>query len=363
MDRRKFCHRMATLGGVLALAPLLEACGPPATPESSPQPPSATGSPEPQATPTPTATPAPTATLDPAMAAVALVRTTDRAEGVLRAIELLGIDSVGGKRVLLKPNFNSADEAPGSTHPDVLRTLVSSLNNMGARSITVGDRSGMGDTRQVMEDIGVFELGEELGFETLVFDELGQSEWEMIDRDDFHWAIGFPVPRMLLEAECVVQTCNLKTHAYGGHFTLSLKNSVGFVAKLHGGRDFMSQLHRTDDQRRMIAEINAAYEPALIVVDGVEAFVDGGPDVGTRAATEVVLAGTDRVAIDAIGVAILRLFGTTRAVSRGRVFEQEQIARAVELGLGVDAPEKIAFVTGDAESEAYAAQIRDVLLA
>ena len=41
----------------------------------------------------------------------------------------------------------------------------------------------------------------------------------------------------------------------------------------------------------------------------------------------MVLAGTDRVALDAVGVAILRMFGTTREVSRGRVFEQEQIAR------------------------------------
>ena len=68
----------------------------------------------------------------------------------------------------------------------------------------------------------------------------------------------------------------------------------------------------------------------------VEAFVRGEPGTGTSAATGIVLAGTDRVALDAVGVAVLRLFGTTDEVSRGRVFEQAQIARAVELGLGVD---------------------------
>ncbi len=113
----------------------------------------------------------------------------------------------------------------------------------------------------------------------------------------------------------------------------------------------------------MIAEINTAYAPALIVLDGVEAFVKGGPATGTQAPTEVVLAGTDRVAIDAVGVAILRMFGTTHEVSRGRVFEQEQIARAVELGLGVDAPERITLVTGDADSADYAERVRAVLLA
>jgi hypothetical protein len=41
--------------------------------------------------------------------------------------------------------------------------------------------------------------------------------------------------------------------------------------------------------------------------------------------------------------------------------ELELIARAVELGLGVDGPGKIQFVTGDAESETYAAQIQEML--
>jgi uncharacterized protein (DUF362 family) len=75
------------------------------------------------------------------------------------------------------------------------------------------------------------------------------------------------------------------------------------------------------------------------------------------------LAGTDRVAIDAVGVAILRYFGTTPAVSQGAIFEQEQIARAVELGLGVDSPAKIELLTDDPASAAYARQIQEILKA
>jgi hypothetical protein len=62
-----------------------------------------------------------------------------------------------------------------------------------------------------------------------------------------------------------------------------------------------------------------------------------------------------------VGVAILRHFGTTPAVSQGRVFAQAQIARAVELGLGVDGPERIQLLTGDAASAAFAALIRPLL--
>jgi uncharacterized protein (DUF362 family) len=292
---------------------------------------------------------------------VALVATTDRAAGVRRAIELLDLQTIGG-RVLLKPNLNSADPAPGSTHPDVLRALLDALR-MGATSIKIGDRSGMGGTRQVMRQTGVMDLAAEFGAETVAFDDLPEADWQLVNGDGFHWSQGFPVPALLRSVDAVVQTCNLKTHRHGGHFSVSLKNSVGLVAKTWRGHEYMSELHASPDQRKMIAEVNVAYDPALVVVDGVEAFVSGGPDEGVTVGTGVVLAGTDRVALDAVCVAVLRLHGTTADVARGRVFEQEQIARAVELGLGVDSEAKIALSVDDDAGAEYAARIREVLVA
>jgi uncharacterized protein (DUF362 family) len=298
-------------------------------------------------------------------ARLAFIKTNNRAEGVREAIDLLGINPVAGKRVFIKPNFNSSDPPPGSTHPDVLIALVTALKKLGAQAITVGDRSGMGDTRQVMEQIGVFKLAEEMGFDALVFDELTPEDWVMIPPSSGHWKNGFPFARPCLEAEALVQACCLKTHRYGGHFTLSLKNSVGMVAKRHPqvDHDFMQELHTSSHQRRMIAEINAAYTPALIVLDGVEAFISGGPDVGELVIPEVVLAGTDRVAVDAVGIALLRYYGCKTEAGRGKIFEQEQIARAIELGLGVDNPEKIEFLTVDPDSAAYSEKIKEILLA
>jgi uncharacterized protein (DUF362 family) len=361
---------MASAGGALMLSPLIESCTSSESPPSQSAPTAASTIP-PTALPNPTTPPTPDPTAVPvtptptgSTARIALIKTQDRAEGVRRAIDLLGINPISGNRVLFKPNFNSADEAPGSTHADVLREMVIKLTDMGAQAITMADRSGMGNTRAVMKRKGVFDLADEFGFDAVIFDELADSDWIMQQSGDFHWSQGFPVPRLLLDTECVVQTCNLKTHRFGGHFTLSLKNSVGFVADKLGGYNYMGELHSGDGQRKMIAEINTAYTPSLIVMDGVEAFLDGGPDTGTKAATGVVLAGTDRIAMDAIGVAILRLFGTTPEVSQGKIFEQAQIARAVELGLGVGSPDEIELITADmdTESQAYADQIRAMLL-
>lgn len=294
------------------------------------------------------------------MTKVALVKTRDRGEAVRRAIDLLGFNSVHNKSVVLKPNFNSADPAPGSTHNDTLRSLVLALQQLGAKQVTLAERSGPGDsTRTVMEKKGIFSMARELGFIIANLEEAGPEGWGRVEPEDSHWSQGFHFPRIYLEAESTVQTCCLKTHAYGGHFTLSLKNAVGLVPL--AGYPYMKELHSSPYQRQMIAEINTAYSPDLVVMDGVEAFVDGGPARGTRVDAGVMLASADRVAIDAVGVAILRLLGTTPEVSRGPIFEQDQIARAAKLGLGVSSAKQIQLITGDAESEACARKIGDIL--
>lgn len=296
-------------------------------------------------------------------ARVAFVKTSHRATGVRRAIDLLEANTVRGKDLFIKANFNSADPTPGSTHTDTLAALIRTLRAMGAGPLTLGERSGMGNTRQVLDAMKVFDLARELDIHPVILDELPATEWELQQPQDTHWPRGFALPRPALHAGGIVQTCCLKTHRFGGHFTLSLKNSVGLAAKRLPGDtyNFMSELHGSPHQRRMIAEINAAYHPDLVVLDGVDAFVNGGPDIGTIVHAQVVLAGIDRVAIDAVGVALLRHHGTTPEVSAGRIFEQEQLKRAVELNLGVGSPDHIDLITGDAESAKYAEAIRAMM--
>ncbi len=369
LERRDFLLWSARAVGGLLFTPLIQACQrlsliePTTSPTHSSIP-----TIEPSNTPTSAVTVSPqiSPTVVADIARVAFVRTRDRVQGIQRALSLLDQNSVAGKHILLKPNFNSDDPAPASTHPDTFQTLIKSLHQMGASGITVADRSGMGDTRRVMKNLGVFDLANKLGFDTMVFDELTNNEdWQLLKIDGDHWENGFPVPRRLLEADAIVQTCCLKPHRFGGHFTLSLKNSVGMVGKHmgRGGYNYMTELHTSPYQRSMIAEINAVYDPALIVLDGVEAFIDKGPDTGTKAWGEVILAGTDRVAIDAVGLALLRYLGYNGVAAEGPIFAQEQISRAVELGLGIDSVEKIEFMTDDADSAAYVNQIRQVMLA
>ena len=340
ISRRDFVHAATATGAALALS----ACAPVAA-----------------NLPLPTTTPAPADVAT--RARVALVRTSDRTEGLRRLLTLAEVPDVAGKHIVIKPNFNSADPAPGSTHPDVLRGTVQALQAAGAQRITVADRSGMGNTRQGMAQLGIDALAEELGFDLVALDELGADDWEIVELPGSHWSRGFPFPKLVGEADTIVQLCCLKTHRFGGHFTLSLKNTIGLVGKYLPGEsyNYMNELHDSEHQRTMIAEANVPYTPALVVMDGVAAFVSGGPDRGELVDAQVMLAGSDRVALDAVGVALLRHFGTTPQVATGPVGAQEQIARAVELGLGLATAEQIDLVSDEADADELIAAVHEIL--
>ena len=285
---------------------------------------------------------------------------TDRIGGLHAILAEFDLSVLSGAKVALKANFNSDDPFPASTHIDMLQGIADSIMNEGPAYLTLAERSGMGETRTVLENRGVFSLAQELGFSVVVLDEIERNGWQEIQAPGLHWQRGFFIANVFTRADRVIQTCCLKTHRYGGHFTMSLKNSVGLVAKRVPGLDydFMGELHSSPHQRTMIAEINRFYSTDLVLMDASEGFATGGPDKGKLIRPNVIIGGRDRVAIDATGVALLRSFGTSHDVSEGTIFSQEQIARASELGIGVTSADQIRLVPLDAASEPVAEKIQ-----
>jgi uncharacterized protein (DUF362 family) len=293
---------------------------------------------------------------------VFLISSVDREAAVRSLFGLFDAARFSGKTVAVKANFNSADPFPASTHPDTLTAVVTVLKETGAREVTLAERSGMGDTRENLERLGIFDLSTRLGFRVVVLDEEPKETWVKVDRGGTHWLKGFYLSKVFLDADLVVQTCCLKTHRFGGHFTMSLKNSVGLVAKkVPGGMyDYMWELHGSPYQRLMIAEINKFYGVDLVVMDAAEAFISGGPDKGTHVTPGLMLASRDRVAIDAVGVAILRSFGAS-SLSEKPVFELDQIRRAAELGVGATSASSIRVTAVDDQSREAAGEIQNIL--
>jgi uncharacterized protein (DUF362 family) len=295
------------------------------------------------------------------IAEIFIAGASDRSTGVQRVLkEVIDISDFTGVEVALKANFNSGDPPPASTSIDTLDTLCTAILAEKPTKLTLAERSGMGNTRDVLRERGVISLSKNLGFSAIILDELDRTGWKEIQSPGLHWSRGFFISAVFSRADRVVQTCCLKTHRFGGHFTMSLKNSVGLIAKRVPGvnYDFMGELHSSPNQRLMIAEINKFYRTDLVLMDATDGFATGGPDKGQLIHPGVIIAGTDRVAIDAVGVALLRSYGTMRDVTEGGIFEQEQIARAAQLGIGIASAAEIRLFPLDKPAESVAERIQ-----
>ncbi len=293
-------------------------------------------------------------------AEVFITGASDRIIGVQRVLKEIDLSVFSGTEIALKANYNSADPPPASTSVETLDALCTAILAEKPTKLTLAERSGMGNTRSVLEDRGVFKLAQERDFSVVVLDELDRTGWREIQAPGLHWSRGFFIANVFARADKVIQTCCLKTHRFGGHFTMSLKNSVGLIAKRVPGinYDFMGELHNSPYQRLMIAEINKFYRTDLVIMDATEGFATGGPDKGKLIQPDVIITGTDRVAIDAVGVALLRSYGTMHDVMGGKIFEQEQIARAAQLGIGVTSAADIQLFPLDKTAESVADRIQ-----
>ncbi len=297
-------------------------------------------------------------------AAVALVLNTDRVSAVRMVWEMLEETGLGVEEVFIKASYGNPCPYPATTHPDMLRSIVRVLRESGCGCLKLMERSGMGATWRIWERLGVSGLSMQLGVELVALDELPSEEWIVRDLPGSHWKRGVEVPRFLSEKTLSVQVCNLKAHRFGGHFSASLKNALGVVSKYsHSGQDhnFMAELHDSPDQRLMIAEASGIFRPRITIMDAIQVFTSEGPERGEVANPGVVAASRDRVALDAAGLAILRLYSARIPGFRQNIFEQDQIRRAAELGIGVKNPDLVHFVTQDSGSRALATQLKALI--
>jgi uncharacterized protein (DUF362 family) len=120
------------------------------------------------------------------MSEVFIIKTSDRKTGISTLLNSLGLTDYAGKTVALKANYNSADPFPASTHIDTLRALVQNLKDADASDLTLAERSGMGNTTEVLEKMGVLALSKELEFETIL-DDVGKEEWLKVEHKGTHW--------------------------------------------------------------------------------------------------------------------------------------------------------------------------------
>ncbi len=269
----------------------------------------------------------------PSINHLSIVRKENVDEMVHRAIELVdGLKNLSsGKNVLIKPNVNSNDPYPATTNPEVIRSIIKIVREYKPKRIIIADCSNRNyrPTIESMKNVGIYQVAIQEGAEVIGLEDMG---WENIKPEKaINWTGGIEITKILKQIDYLISVPVLKTH-YIATYSMAIKNSVGLISDKS-----RSLLHSYGEPKfgSMLAEINLIHPPDFIVLDGTKAFVTGGPFTGEIKQPNIIIATPDPIAADAMGLAVLKYLGTTKNIEEKSVWEQQQIKRAIEIGLGI----------------------------
>lgn len=268
-------------------------------------------------------------------AVVALVHGGPPADLLREGLAMLGgVGPLGvaGRRVLIKPNVVNDRPPPSTTSPEVIAAAVSAMQQAGAVDVTVADSSGMlrFPTSGNLDTTGIRRAVNGLGSRLL---SLETEPWVLVEPPAAALERRILVSKPVYDAEVLINLPVVKTHRFA-HYSCSLKNVVGVVhPRCRPSLRFLS-----GHWHERIAELNLAVHPDLTIADGTTIMIAGGPTSGTPAHANVLLLSGDRVALDAVAIALLRSYEAWDKVRGGSVWEQRQMKRAAELGLGARGP-------------------------
>lgn len=260
-------------------------------------------------------------------------------DSVRKAIALTsGLGFVkSGSTVLLKPNLNSGDPSPYSPHPEIVRTLIVMLKELGAGKIVVGDRSNPSyKTLDAMTKAGIMKVVQDTGVEA--WDLADHAFTKVTPVGATSWPSGIQLSSALAQVDFVINLPNIKHHSMAS-FSMALKNWMGLVAQ-------SDRSYAHSDLGKRLPELHLARAADFTVLDGTGAVLTKGPFTGgATAKTDLVVATSDPIACDAIGLAILKRALTKEGVSspqvEGPIWQQPQLVRALAIGVGIGSPSEL----------------------
>jgi uncharacterized protein (DUF362 family) len=232
---------------------------------------------------------------------VAMVHGAERAKTVAAALAALGgIERFvrRGDRVLIK--VNAAFAAPAilgaTTHPELVTEVCRLCFQAGARHVVVTDNP-INDPASCFALTGIAAAARSAGALLVLPNEDRFQNYSVPSgRLIRHWPVlGEPLRRV----DKVIGLAPVKDHHRSGA-SLTLKNWYGLL----GGRRniFHQEIHA------VIAELAMMIKPTLVILDGTVSMMRNGPTGGSLddlKATHTLIAGTDPVAVDAAGAALL----------------------------------------------------------
>jgi len=236
------------------------------------------------------------------MSRVAIVRGIDPIETTFKALETIrtDVDSAlsGNKPILIKPNYlNSKHPSTGiTTDSRVIEGIAKFLRGRKKEEIIIGEGSGFADTFQAFMVAGVDAVAERWGVKLV---DLNKDEFVEVNPPNPLSLKKIEVAKTALES-AIISVPKLKPHRITT-VTLSLKNMMGALASK--GSMHMGNLSEN------IVDLASILKPSVSVIDGIIAG-EGHENSENPVKLDLVIAGTDPVAVDAVGAAVMGISPT-----------------------------------------------------
>ncbi|NIM91208.1 MAG: DUF362 domain-containing protein [Candidatus Aminicenantes bacterium] len=203
-----------------------------------------------------------------------------------------------GDVVLVKPNigWDRTPQQAACTNPQVVRILVELCLEGGAKEVKVIDNPCNQAKRTYLRS-GIAEAAKQAGAKVLF---PNRHRLKKIPLQG-EWLKEWEVFTDFIEVDKIINVPIAKTHSLS-RLTLGMKNWLG---ALGGNRN---QLHQKLDQAMI--DLAAFFKPCLTVLDAYRILIRNGPQGGRLSDTKLhktVVAGTDYVAVDALGTTFFSL--------------------------------------------------------
>jgi uncharacterized protein (DUF362 family) len=207
-----------------------------------------------------------------------------------------------GEVVVVKPNmaWDRPPELGANAHPLVVRQVVELCLQAGAKKVKVLDHT-CDDARKAYTHSGIKAAVEGLKDPRAVVEYVDERRFVELTVEKAKALKKWYFYKDILEADRFINIPVAKQHAES-RLTMCLKNMMGAIGgwrgRIHVG------LHQN------IADMNLLLRPDLHVLDCTRILVRNGPKGGRQEDVEVknlVLAGTDPVALDAYGTSLFGL--------------------------------------------------------
>jgi uncharacterized protein (DUF362 family) len=255
------------------------------------------------------------------LSGVAITAGNNRADMAFRALQPFAKQikqSIGNRRIILKPNNVSIDIPLCATHVDTLEGILEFLKSIRKLdNVIIAESAANGPTFDGFSNYGYYRLADKYPVKFVDLDQEGYQILYVFDEKDFR-----PHPVrfskvMLSPDSYIVSVAKMKTHDRA-IITLSLKNIVfgspikdaGFTFgrnRREGSRSDKAIVHGSGYKgiNYNLYDLASRLHPHLAVIDGFEGMEGNGPNNGTPVDHRVCVASTDWLAADRVAAELM----------------------------------------------------------